>query len=187
MRRSALLVPFVPLLVVAASGIGPRGAAAVQEGSLPPNHPCVGAWAVTADQGPDLPSIPLLFTFASDGTALGSLPNPRRGVPGGAELGAEILEDSGMHGAWEATGDRTCDVTLRFFTSSAEGEFLVTTTLSAALDVAANGDDLSAEATLVDIDAAGENVGSLSVPATASRITVEPRRTDAPGVGTPSA
>ena len=187
MRFRVLSMSIVALAIVAGSALLHRPGARAQDRVLVPSeHPCAGAWSVAVDIGPDLPSLPLLFTFAADGTASGSLPNPRRSVPGGAEFEAEVLEDSGMHGVWAATGDRSCGITLRFFTSSSEGEFLVATTLNGALEVDPSGYVLAAEATLVDVDAAGDNVGSLFTKATGTRIVIEQLLEDAPGVGTPS-
>lgn len=186
MRRQVLLAPLT-LLLVAGSGVGARTASAQDGGAPPPNHPCVGSWAFAVGLGPDTPPAPLLFTFGADGTALGSFPNPRPGVPFGVESDSVLFVDSGMHGTWEEAGDRSCAMTVRYFTSSVDGELVVTTTLSAALEVAAAGDGLSADATQTNVDASGKNVGAASVAATATRITVEPLATGSPNAATPSA
>lgn len=186
MRPQILLAPLA-LLLVAGSGVGTLAVTAQDGGVPPPNHPCVGSWSFAVNLGPDLPPAPVLVTLAAGGTALGSFPIPRPGVPFGVESDAELFAESGMHGAWEEAGDRSCAMTVRYFTSSVEGELVVTTTLSAALEVDAAGDELSADVTLVNVDASGENVGSVPVSATGTRITVEPLATDAPNAATPSA
>lgn len=188
MSRIRTLVPLALLALIVGWTAMPRGAVVAQDDGMPlAGHPCAGSWSVLTDLGPDLPPLPVLFAFNEDGTALGTLPNPRRAVPGGGDFGVDLLEDTGMYGVWEATGDRTCAVTVLYFTSSTEGEFLVTTTLSATNEVDSTGDRITTEATLVDVDPDGDPVGSLAVTSIGTRIVVQPRVTGAPAVGTPSA
>lgn len=185
--RRILVLPLCALLAVAAISGVDRGVRAQEERPLLADHSCVGSWMVLADLGRDLPSAPNLITLAADGTATGARPSPRPQVPGGAEYDADLLVDSGLHGVWEATGDLTCSATVQYFTSSADGRFLATTTLSAAVEMDPAGDAFTADATVVDVDPAGQPLGSLATTTTATRIVVEPLVTDAPGVGTPSA
>lgn len=112
------------------------------------NHPLVGAWLLDTD-AEDPENVPSLATFSSDGTYL------------------EVDVDGTAIGVWDATGERTADLTILFFDEG--GSYKV----RAAVEVDETGEQLSASYTF-EPTIAGESLGEFGPEsATGTRIAVE--------------
>jgi hypothetical protein len=123
MRRIALVAPFLVALVVGLVAAGPAPSRA-QEATpaARAEHPFVGAWVVDTDTA-DPANFPALAAAAADGTYVESHPLVGVGV-----------------GAWEATGDRTANLTVVFRATDATGAPVGVVTAHAAVELDAGGD-----------------------------------------------
>src|SRR3712207_4203125 len=83
----------------------------------------VGAWRVTPVLEGRVTTA--LTTFNADGTVFTSKPPVQIAPP---EVGGAVLVQSVARGRWEATGERTADVTFVFVQSDGDGAYLGTRT-----------------------------------------------------------
>ena len=147
--RGAALAALALISLVAAP------AALAQDPMTAAGHPLVGAWLVdvnTADQNDP----PARVIFSSDGTLIQVNPT-----------GAAI-------GVWEPTGERTGALTIAGESADAAGA-LSTGTLRATVEVAADGQSWTAQATGEYIGPDGVSSGQIGpTAATAARVLVEP-------------
>lgn len=165
MPRTPVLGSVVVVLLAGWGELG-RGADALAQDATPAapaGHPIVGAWLIDVDAD-DPANPPGLVIFRDDGTYLQADPDGRTGV-----------------GSWEATGPDTAALTALFHGQDETGDFADTTKVRATVEVADDGDALTAEYTLEFIGPDGTSGGEIGPgTATAERIAVEP-------VGTPVA
>lgn len=113
-------------------------------------HPLVGTWTLDTDlENPD--NSLSLDVFAADGTYI------------------EVDVDGVAAGVWEPTGDSTANLTFRFIDEEGMG------IIRASIEVAPDGQSLTATYTLEFIDSDGTSSGEIG-PGTAegTKLTVEP-------------
>lgn len=171
MRRVPILIATLALGLLALAAAGRGTSTVAQQGTATTaGHPLVGTWRLTfAD--PHQP--PTLDTFHADGTMT------QIGTP----------DDQGA-GVWQATGDRTANVTIVFMNTDDKGNYQGTATVRATAEVDASGDAFTATYNVEGQAPDGTVVfaqGSSTV--TAKRVKVEPMSalaTPAPGIGTPA-
>jgi hypothetical protein len=150
MARRLSITLMVVAISVAALLVGTRGLAQDQPS---PTHPLIGSWLITFPDDPTLP--PSLYTFNSEGTVIGTNLQGTR------------------HGAWQATGDRTADMTVIGYASGPARVMATLVTVHAQLDVDASGNHLTIRYTVtVGREALARTSGPYT--ATGERITVEP-------------
>jgi hypothetical protein len=140
--------------VVETSAVESTPAAAATQG-----HPLVGAWLLTDESDPDSPST-FLASFSSDGIYQQADPDGTVGI-----------------GTWEATGPNTAAMT--FIQQFQMGEEAVATaTVRATIEVAPDGQTLTAEFTLEFAGVEGAPAGQYGPgTVTGTRISVEPMGT----------
>jgi hypothetical protein len=157
MRRIAVPLSVVAVVLLGLFAAGRPNLGTVAQDDATAAHPVVGAWLLTDPAFPE--EAPTLVQFHADGTY----------VQAEAEGGVGV-------GAWEATGERSVAVTFVEQFGGEEGVFTIT--IRAAGEVAADGQSFTAtytiELTLPDGTSAGE-YGPGTVEAT--RIAVEPMGT----------
>ena len=156
MRRSTLMLLSTVLAFVALFA-GGRAVAIAQTSTVPDysGHPLVGSWLLHTDPEPGAP--PSTAVFSSDGAYI------------------EVDGEGGtVIGAWEPTGDTTANMMFTGYDPDGSGF-----RIRASIEVAADGQTLSATYTLEFIDpATGNGSGEYGpVDATGTRLTVEPMGT----------
>ena len=156
-----LLGSFVVVLLVAMTASGLRSGAAAQD-TAPQGHPLIGTWL--ADTNPDASDNALdTVSFTADGTFTN------------VEAGGFV-----SLGAWEATGERTANLTIVAYELDEEGNNVGSTTLRVSIEVGADSNSFAADVTIEFIQADGTSNGEAG-PAivTGERLGVE-------GPGTPA-
>jgi len=159
--RPRLLGSFVVVLLVAVTAFGFRADADAQETSTQ-GHPLVGTWLV--DTNPDASDNALdTVIFTTDGTFTN------------VESGGFV-----SLGAWEATGERTANLTIVAYELDEEGINIGSTTIRASIEVGADGNHFSGEYTIEFVQADGTSNGEAGPGiVTGERLVVE-------GPGTPA-
>lgn len=147
-----ITVPMLALIVMLAGLVAvgrptPDAGAQDSTDSLA-NHPLVGVWLLDTD-AEDPENAPTPTIFSSDGTYV------------------QVDEDGTGIGVWDATGERTANLTILFFDEG--GSYKV----RAAVEVDETGEELSASYTF-EPTIAGESLGEFGPEsATGTRIAVE--------------
>lgn len=123
-------------------------------------HPLVGAWVLDTDTS-DAANPPTLASFSADGVYTQN----------------ELDNGPGI-GSWHATGARTAELTFHSFGTDEQGNYGGMVTVRADIEVAADGQSLTATYTLELVDANGSGTGQYG-PGNVSgtRIAVEPMGT----------
>jgi hypothetical protein len=163
MRRAPLLLS---LAVVVLLGLAVAGRGAVAQEATPvvaPGgvHPVVGSWLADTDTD-DPANPPSLLVFHADGTYV------------------EVEADGAGAGSWAATGERTADLTIVFLEGDGgdEGGGGGMVTIRAAVEVAADGQSLTAQYTIEFTAPDGTSTGQYGPGGvTGTRIAVEPMGT----------
>ena len=138
--RPRLLGSFVVVLLVAMTASGFRSDAAAQD-TATQGHPLVGTWLV--DTNPDASDNALdTVNFTTDGTFTN------------VETGGFV-----SLGAWEATGERTANLTIVAYELDEEGNNIGSTTIRVFIEVGANGNSFSGEYTIEFVQADGTSNG----------------------------
>ncbi len=153
MHRSIRISSILALLLT--SVVAAPAALALDTDAPSAGHPLVGAWLVdtNADDSNDPPARVIL---GADGSLLQ------------VQLGGIAL------GAWEPTGERTGALTLAAEIADADGA-VTTFIVRASLEATADGQGWTAQGTTEYIGPDGVSSGQIGpIPATATRITVEP-------------
>ena len=123
-----------------------------------------------------------LMTHTTDGIALvanaGELPS----MPGWVGAGLFFTEG---HGAWQATGERTVEVTFVFLTLNRAGSLISTNAARATLDVDAAGDAFTGTFALELVSPDGNPMGAHRGALRATRIEAAPTAST-PVSGTPN-
>ena len=125
MRRVAVLVSFLALVPVGVVALGAGRGAVAQDGTpaaAMAGHPFVGAWVVDTDTT-DPANFPALGAATADGVYVESHPQVGVGV-----------------GAWEATSERTVDLTIVFRATDQAGAPVGVVTARAAIELDETGD-----------------------------------------------
>lgn len=118
-----------------------------------PAHPLIGSWLITFPDDPTLP--PSLYTFNSEGTVIGTNVQGTR------------------HGAWQAAGDHTADMTVIGYATGPARIMATLVTVHAQVEVDASGNHLTIRYTITaGRDALARTSGPYT--ATGERIVVEP-------------
>jgi hypothetical protein len=152
MRRGLLTLGASTLLLAALMG---PGALAQDASSTTADHPLVGTWLVDTNAADDA-NPPSTVVFHSDGTYL------------------EIDVDGVAGGVWEATGPQTAALTFGFRGRDENGA-VIGSTIRADVEVAADGQSLTATYTIDFLGPDGTATGELGPGmATGTRVTVEP-------------
>jgi hypothetical protein len=147
MRRTAVLL--LSTVVVFGSLLAGGGIFAAAQDTGFAGHPVVGSWMLDTDiEDPE--NLPSLVRFSADGGYI------------------EIEADGNALGSWEPTGDSTATLTFSF--ADEEG----VATIRASVEVAPDGQSLSATYTLEFVDPSGQSSGEIG-PGTAegTRMVVE--------------
>jgi hypothetical protein len=152
MRRGLFAKGAATLLLVALMG---SGALAQDASPGTAGHPLVGAWLVDTNAADDT-NPPSTVVFHDDGTYL------------------EIDVDGVAAGVWEPTGPQTAALTFGFRGHDENGA-LIGSTIRATVEVAADGQSLTATYTVDFLGPDGTQTGELGPGmATGTRVTVEP-------------
>ena len=159
--RPRLLGSFIVVVLVAVSAVGFRAVAGAQE-TATQGHPLVGTWL--ADTDPETPDNALdTLSFTADGTFTN------------VEAGGFV-----SLGAWEATGDRTANLTFVAYDLDEDGSNAGSTTIRVSIEVGAEGDGFTGEYTIEFIQPDGNSNGEAGPGiVTGERLAVE-------GPGTPA-
>ncbi len=159
--RPRLLGSFVVVLLIAVTAFGFRSDADAQD-TATQGHPLVGTWL--ADTNPEASDNALdTVSFTADGTFTN------------VEAGGFV-----SLGAWEATGERTANLTFVSYELDEEGINVGSTTIRVSIEVGADGNHFTAEYTIEFIQADGFSGGEAGPGiVTADRLVVE-------GPGTPA-
>jgi hypothetical protein len=161
MRRFAILLSVVAVVLVSSAIVISRPLlVAAQEATptTPAQHPVVGAWQF--DTNADDPFNPPSYAiFHGDGTYIEAHPTVGMGL-----------------GAWEATGDRTADLTIIFadLDPTEAGSARGTLTIHATVTLDASGMTLTAPYTFQGADLGGIVQFQGMLTATATRIEAAP-------------
>ncbi len=160
MRRAHVLVLSAVMLLLSLLVGG--GALTAQDATptTTEEHPFVGTWFLDTDAD-DPTNAPEVLVVTADGGMIG------------VEANGAVTA-----GVWQATGERTADVTITVTTvdesDASSGWFVV----RASIEVDADGDSFTAPYTFELVDPAGTGTGQYGpITATATRLTAEPMGT----------
>ena len=159
--RRRLLGSFVVVVLVAVTALGFRAAGDAQD-TATRGHPLVGTWL--ADTDPEASDNALdTLSFTADGTFTD------------VEAGGFV-----QLGAWEATGERTANLTMVSYELDEGGNNVGSFTLRVSIEVGADGTSFTAEYTIEFVQADGTSNGEAGPGiVTGERLVVE-------GPGTPA-
>ena len=149
-RRLSTSIAVLGSVLMMSVVLGPTALAAVDDTDMMTTHPLVGAWVIE--------------TQAYDGNRTRTLIliDPAGLVTAASKQGVGL-------GAWQPTGDRTADLTFRFFDKFQLGK------LRASAEVSEDGQRFTASATVEVSDDLFESTGPLGpIAVSATRIAVEP-------------
>jgi len=142
----------------------------------------VGSWRVTPTIGGE--AAVALTSFSADGLILTSNRPVQPATPG---LPAGTLVQSLGQGSWQATGERTADITFVILQSDLTGIFLGTRTILGSLELEPSGDAWTGTFEVTIADPSGTVVYETTGAVHAIRIAVEPPRAGTPAPATPLA
>lgn len=156
MRRFIAPVTLVVVLVAWAA-IARGTTTSAQDDADLADHPLVGAWMIDTD-GTDPENTPSLAVFSSDGLYV-----------------QHDYDGSAAVGSWEATGDDSAAMTAHQQFPGDDGEFGGTAVIRAEIEVAEDGETLTATYTAEFLNPDGTTSGELGPgEAEGTRIGVEP-------------
>ena len=142
--RPRLLGSFVVVLLVTVTAFGFRADADAQD-TATQGHPLVGTWLVDTD--PDASDNALdTVIFTTDGTFTN------------VETGGFV-----SLGAWEATGERTANLTFGSYELDEEGNNVGSFTLRVSIETGADGNSFSGEYTIEFVQFEGQEGGAAPV------------------------
>lgn len=162
MRSVRAFLSLVLVLFASLTSFALGGVAVAQEespeGDL--NHPIVGTWILVLEEDPT-----------------GAAPSLAVFTDGGAYF--EISDDGTVTaGSWESTGDNTANLTILTFLADEEGLLVGTFTVRAEVEIAEDGQSLSATYTAEFVGADGSGGGEYGPgTGTGTLVAVEPMGT----------
>jgi hypothetical protein len=159
MRRPIGIVTIVALILAAALATGHAAFGAAQDEPALAGHPVVGTWILTDTDDPE--GVPFLAVFTSDGVY------------------QQVSYDGFFgYGVWEATGPASAALTFMAQVPDDAGEFGGSVTVRAALDVADDGQSLTASYTVEFVAPDGSSEGEQGPgEVTGTKMTVQPMGT----------
>jgi len=130
-------------------------------------HPLVGSWRVTVQ----IPNANVtgvnLATYGSDGTVVVAFPSPVPALPG---QGHQLEFYTPAIGSWVASGERAASQRFVTLGTDERGNPVGTHTVTAEVDVAADGETWSGPFRIELASVAGEVVGTVAGTVSATRI-----------------
>lgn len=167
MRRFSIALSTLILVLLGAMVAGGGGPTIAQEAAGGPDF--AGSWRVVISTA-DGRTFLTLSTFGADGTVLTS-GLPAQPAPPGTPAGVVFV--STAHGAWEATGPDTANVTFVHLRASADGQPLGTITPRLSVTLGADGQTFSGEFVTTLADPAGKTLATFMGTVQATRIVAE--------------
>ncbi len=169
MHRISFFVTLVSGLIVLIA-VGHLAGTTAQEGTPVANQGFAGSWRVSVapEQGPPLAT---LSTYGADGTVVSSA-LPAQQPPPGAPTG--LIFASAAHGAWQATGVDTANVTFVELRADEHGQPLGTLSVHATITLDADGQTFGGAFVTSIADPDGNELASFSGTVQARRIVAEP-------------
>lgn len=169
MRKKMVLITMLATLLTAMLGHAPQSMAQ-DDASDPEEQGFVGSWHVgfVIDGQPRASN---LISFTSDGLILHS---NQATTQTGSGVPADVVFQSGGHGVWTSSGERTADITFMLLQSDADGNDLGTRTIRGTLELDESGDAWSGTYTATVADAEGEVLQVSEGMVEGTRIVVEP-------------
>ena len=182
MRRVPVLLSVLAVMLLGLTAAARGAATAAQEGTPAADGPdLAGSWRVVLTFA-DGRTVLSLGTYGADGTAVSS-GLPAMAAPPGAPPG--VVFSSLAHGAWEATGPDTANITVVHLRANQEGQPLGTLTGRFAVTLDADGQTYRGDVESVLADPSGTEVVRFTGTVQATRMAAEAPGT--PEAGTPAA
>lgn len=170
MRRFLHFISVLAIVLFGLVSLAHTGPTSAQDGTPPPEgQGFVGSWLMTISAADGAPFLGLA-TFSADGTVVAS-PHPVALPPPGGP-GVVTFWSAG-HGASETTGPDATIFTFVALIADGQGSPVGTVTIRGSLELGADGQTFSGDATATFTDPGGNTVAILPETIQATRIVAE--------------